>query len=97
MTPRRSPIARSAHAVRTRGPDRIVALSFARAVKVSTGLPPHQFVLRRRIERARALLASTNSDLSIVAAQVGLTSPAQLTRAFKRLLGVSAGEFRKNS
>lgn len=70
---------------------------FARAFKVSTGLPPHQFVLRRRIERARALLASSNSDLSIVAAQVGLTSPAQLTRAFKRMLGVSAGEFRKNS
>jgi AraC family transcriptional regulator len=89
--------ARTAHAVRTRGPDGLSRYHFARAFKISTGLPPHQFVLRRRLERARTLLASTNSDLSVVAAQVGLTSPAQLTRAFKRLLGVPAGEFRKNS
>jgi AraC family transcriptional regulator len=68
---------------------------FARAFKVSTGLPPHQFVLRRRIERARALLSSTNNGLSVVAAHVGLTSPSQLTRAFKRLVGVPAGEFRR--
>jgi len=69
---------------------------FARRFKRSTGLPPHQFVITRRIERAKELLQG-DEDLSLarVASRVGFMDQSQLTHHFKRVVGVTPGQFRR--
>src|SRR6516165_4904738 len=68
---------------------------FARQFKAATGLPPHQYVIRRRVERARQLLqAGTDLSLAEVAACTGFSDQSQFTHHFKRLVGVTPGQFR---
>jgi AraC family transcriptional regulator len=68
---------------------------FARQFKAATGLPPHQFVIARRVERARQLLqAGTDLSLAEVALRAGFSDQSQFTHHFKRLVGVTPGQFR---
>jgi AraC family transcriptional regulator len=74
---------------------RLSAYHFARQFKAATGLPPHQYVIARRVERARQLLqAGTGLSLADVAADVGFSDQSQFTHHFKRLVGVTPGRFR---
>jgi len=68
---------------------------FARQFKTATGLPPHQYVIARRVERAKQLLQG-GCDLSLaqVAAHAGFSDQSQLSHHFKRLVGVTPGQFR---
>jgi len=68
---------------------------FARQFKASTGLPPHQFLITRRVERAKQLLQG-GDDLSLaqVAARTGFWDQGHFTRHFKRLVGVTPKRFR---
>jgi AraC family transcriptional regulator len=68
---------------------------FARQFKTSTGLPPHQYVITRRVERAKELLRD-GKDLSLaqVAARSGFWDQGHFTRHFKRLVGVTPKRFR---
>jgi AraC family transcriptional regulator len=74
---------------------RLSPYHFARQFKAATGLPPHQYVLARRVERAKQLL-QTGGDLSLaeVAAYAGFSDQSQFSRHFKRLVGVTPGQFR---
>ena len=67
---------------------------FARVFRASTGLSPHQYVIRRRVERAQGLLATTDRSLSSIAREVGFASGSHLTVHARRVLGVSPGELR---
>ena len=67
---------------------------FARLFKASTGSSPHQYVIRRRVERARRLLATTDWSLAFIAQEVGFASGSHLARHFRRLLGVSPSDYR---
>jgi AraC family transcriptional regulator len=68
---------------------------FARQFRAATGLPPHQYVIARRVERAQQLLqAGTGLSLAEVAARAGFADQSQLTRHFKRLVGNTPGQFR---
>jgi AraC family transcriptional regulator len=68
---------------------------FARQFKAATGLPPHQYVILRRVERAKQLLqAGTNLSLAEVALRAGFSDQSQFSRHFKRLVGVTPGRFR---
>jgi AraC family transcriptional regulator len=68
---------------------------FARQFKAATGLPPHQYVIARRVERARQLLrAGTDLSLAEVAADAGFSDQSQFSHHFKRLVGVTTGRFR---
>jgi AraC family transcriptional regulator len=71
---------------------------FARRFKAATGLPPHQYVLACRVERARQLLQQ-DRDLSLaeVAACVGFSDQSVFTHHFKRLAGVTPGQFRRSA
>jgi AraC family transcriptional regulator len=71
------------------------AYHFARLFRASTGLPPHRYVIARRVERAKQLLRG-GDDLSLaqVAARVGFWDQGHFTRHFKRLVGVTPGRFR---
>ena len=74
---------------------RLSVYHFARQFKRATGLPPHQIVIRRRVERAKQLLQTGGGfSLAEVAAQNGFSDQSQFTHHFKRLVGVTPGQFR---
>ena len=76
----------------------LVSLSpyhFARQFKAATGLPPHQFLINRRVERAQQILRGRgNLSLAEVAIGVGFSDQSQLCFHFKRIVGVTPGRFR---
>jgi AraC family transcriptional regulator len=68
---------------------------FARQFKAATGLPPHQYVIMRRVERARQLLQGGGDfSLAEVAACAGFSDQSQFSHHFKRVVGVTPGQFR---
>jgi AraC family transcriptional regulator len=74
---------------------RLSPYHFARQFKKATGLPPYQYVLLRRVERAKHLLqAGTGLSLAEVAAQAGFSDQSQFSHHFKRLAGLTPGQFR---
>jgi AraC family transcriptional regulator len=70
---------------------------FARQFKAATGLPPHQYVIARRVERAKQLLREDDLSLAEVAADAGFSDQSQFSHHFKRLVGVTPGQFRKSA
>jgi AraC family transcriptional regulator len=70
---------------------------FARQFKAATGLPPHQYVIMRRVERAKQLLQGGDLSLAEVAARAGFSDQSQFSHHFKRLVGVTPGHFRMSA
>ena len=68
---------------------------FSRLFKQSTGFSPHQYVIERRVERARELLVDTDLPLHEVAAAAGFADQSHMGRQVKRLLGVSPARLRR--
>ena len=64
------------------------------AFKAAVGLAPHQYVLQRRLERAKALLQSTDLSLAEVALRSGFYSQSHLSSWFRRSVGVSPAAYR---
>ncbi|CAA9499244.1 MAG: Transcriptional regulator, AraC family [uncultured Rubrobacteraceae bacterium] len=67
---------------------------FSRLFKESTGLTPHQYVIRQRVERARELLTGTDLPLHEVAEAAGFAHQSHMGHHLKRLLGVSPTRLR---
>jgi AraC family transcriptional regulator len=67
---------------------------FARLFKDSTGVPPHRFVVRQRIARARGVLASPELSIAQVSRMVGFRTPSHFTTVFRRVLGITPGAYR---
>ncbi len=67
---------------------------FARLFKASTGFAPHQYVIGRRIERAKLLLSTTNWSLTAIAHAVGFAHESHLALHFKRLTGLLPSSYR---
>ena len=68
----------------------------ARAFSAAFGIPPHAYVLGRRLEEARERILD-GGDLADVAAEVGFHDQAHLSHRFARFLGTSPGRFRAGS
>ena len=68
---------------------------FARSFKAATGLSPHQYVIQRRVERAKTLLSDTGLTVAEVARAVGFSNPSHLATHVRRVLGVSPGALRR--
>jgi AraC-like DNA-binding protein len=68
---------------------------FARSFKATFGIPCHQWLTQRRIERARGLLASSETAMVDIANQCGFADQAAFSRAFHRVVGLSPGEWRR--
>jgi AraC family transcriptional regulator len=66
---------------------------FCRSFKQSTGLTPHQYVIRQRVEQAKRLLKDGKMKISEVAIACGFTHQSHLNRHFKRLTGVTPKKF----
>src|SRR5262249_49114080 len=74
---------------------RLSVYHFARLFKAATGLPPHQYVILRRVERTKQLLqAGTDLSLAEVALNAGVSDQNTFTRPFKRRVGVTPRQFR---
>ncbi len=69
---------------------------FLRAFKQSLGLTPGQYVLDRRMERARSLLKSSNRSVAEVGICVGFAHSSHFTRAFRRAVGMAPSIFRNS-
>jgi len=61
---------------------------FARAFAQSVGVPPHSFLLQRRVEKAQHMLRATKLPLSEIALTVGFFDQSHLARHFRRLAGL---------
>jgi len=69
---------------------------FARMFRKSTGQTPHQFVLRQRLERARAMLRAADSRVLDVAVACGFKTQQHFAQVFRDVWGVSPTEYRQD-
>lgn len=67
---------------------------FAREFKKAFGLPPHRYLLTRRVERAIALLRDTDLPITQIAFQTGWNSLGTFSRVFRDITDESPGELR---
>lgn len=67
---------------------------FARSFKEAFGVPPHRYLLTRRIERAKALLRDTDIPILDIALDTGWNSLGTFGRVFKDVTGESPSELR---
>jgi len=75
----------------------LVALSeyhFARMFRASLGLPPHRYLLARRLARAQRLLKETRLPLGEVALACGFASASHFANRFREALGATPGQYR---
>jgi AraC-like DNA-binding protein len=70
---------------------------FARSFKLAFGLPPHRYLLTRRIERATALLRDTQLSITEIAFQTGWESLGTFGRTFRDITGASPGVIRSRA
>jgi AraC family transcriptional regulator len=69
---------------------------FVRAFKDTVGLPPYQYVLSERINRAKGLLSKPDLSLGDVAFAVGFSDASQLNRVFRKFVGVTPTAYRRD-
>lgn len=68
---------------------------FSEAFRKSTGCPPHQFLLRARVERAKELLRASDKTVIEIALACGFQSSQQLAKVFQRLLKATPSNYRR--
>jgi AraC family transcriptional regulator len=69
---------------------------FCQAFRQSTGLSPHQFIIKRRVALARELIESEQLSLTEVALAAGFNDHSQMTATFRKVLGCAPSHFRNN-
>jgi AraC-like DNA-binding protein len=77
---------------------RLLSLSashFCRAFKCTFGVSPRDYVLRRRIEVAQALMLTTSEPLSSIAVRCGMCDQPHFTRSFRRVVGETPYTWRR--
>src|SRR4030095_8858100 len=67
---------------------RLSVSHFARSFRDTVGLPPHHYVLQRRIDRAREMLIGTETPLWEIAVTIGFADQSHFARHFHRLVGI---------
>jgi AraC-like DNA-binding protein len=70
---------------------------FSRAFRTSTGLPPHQWLLRQRVKAAKQLMSVRDLPLSEIAISAGFANQSHFTRVFSAAVGVSPGAWRREA
>jgi AraC family transcriptional regulator len=75
---------------------RLSPYHFCRAFKRSFGVPPHRFHMRRRIERAKSLLANPAASVTSVGLAVGFCETSSFSAAFRKATGVTPSGFQRS-
>lgn len=70
---------------------------FARQFKQETGFTPHEYVLRRRVTKAVALIRRGSVPLALVAVQCGFCSQAHMTKSVKAMTGLTPGQHQRDA
>jgi AraC family transcriptional regulator len=74
---------------------RLSKFHFLRAFRMSTGLPPHRYLMNLRVARARQLLETTDLSVTEIAGEVGYDDPGYLARLFRRRFGTTPARYRR--
>lgn len=72
----------------------VSVFQFAHAFKRRMGMPPHQYVLRQRVERAISLMRDPEESMVDIALHCGFSSQSHLATAFRRITGTTPGAYR---
>jgi AraC family transcriptional regulator len=75
---------------------RLSQFHFCRAFKQSFGIPPHQYHLQRRIQRAKALLADQEASVTDIGLSLGYSQTSAFTVAFRKITGRTPSAFRRD-
>ena len=78
---------------------KVVQLSpsrFARGFKQATGISPHQYILKCKIERARELLKDPLLSIADISYTLSFSSQSHFTTVFRRFTGVTPNTYRQN-
>jgi AraC family transcriptional regulator len=70
---------------------------FARAFRLSVGVPPHQWLLRQRVKAAKQLMTVRDLPLSEIAISAGFANQSHFTRVFSAVAGVSPAAWRRET
>jgi AraC family transcriptional regulator len=71
----------------------VTPFHFARLFRATVGMPPHQFVLRQRIQKSVGLITARKLPLAQIAVESGFHDQPHFTRAFRRVLGVTPAKY----
>lgn len=74
---------------------RLCESHFNVAFRKSVGQSPHEYIIRRRMERAQGIMLSTDKALSEIAAECGFADQPHFTRLFRRVVGESPAAWRR--
>ncbi|MEO7133691.1 MAG: helix-turn-helix transcriptional regulator, partial [Vicinamibacterales bacterium] len=70
------------------------AFHFAHAFRAATGLPPHKYLMQRRMEHAKSLLRETDLSLTEIALRVGYSSSSHFCVGFQKLIHTTPSHYR---
>ena len=70
---------------------------FSRAFRISTGLPPHQWLLRQRVQAAKQLMTARDLSLAEIAISAGFANQSHFTRVFSTQVGASPAAWRREA
>ena len=69
---------------------------FSKAFRADFGLSPHEYVIRRRVQRAQELMLVTQKTLACIAVACGFADQPHFTRLFRRIVGVTPARWRRS-
>lgn len=73
----------------------VTATHFCRIFKKATGVSPHQYVMKARLNRAQHMLEQSEASMATIADALGFTSQSHFTRAFRQFAGETPSDFRR--
>jgi AraC family transcriptional regulator len=69
---------------------------FCHLFKRSTGMSPHQYLIRQRVERAKHLLRQTELTITSIALKCGFANQSHFAKSFRQYTGLNPKEFRNS-